>query len=231
MSQRIHLAAIVVREGKLLLHREHAAAAWELPGGPLLPEHEDVDTAMDAILAAMGIRAPAIEEDFVETIHLPGEAGLVVYNLYAPTEWAGDPVTPGLVSGWFGLHEVEALRMDDRVKGAILAAFGLRERRDETAEILAALGQADPGATAPGAELDARTRGLLIVGVVAALGRPASLRRQVGAALDHGASPGQVAEVLRVVSAYAGLATAEEAWPVMEAVFAERGIPCPERTP
>ncbi len=231
MSQRIHLAAIVVREGKLLLHREHATSAWELPGGPLLPEHEDVDTAMDAILEAMGIRAPAIEEDFVETIHLPGEAGLVVYNLYAPTEWTGDPAAPGLVSGWFGLHELEGVPMDERVKAAVLAAFGLRERFDETAAILAAIGQDVPGVAAPEADLDARTRGLVIVGVVAALGRPASLRRQVGAALDHGASPGQVAEVLRAVSAYAGLAAAEEALPVMEAVFAERGIPCPERTP
>lgn len=226
MSQVIHLAAIVVRDGKLLLRRGEGAAAWELPGGPLLPEHEDVDAAMDAILEAMGIRAPAIEEDFVETIHLQREAGLVVYNLYAPTEWTGEPTVAGLQADWFALHELAGLPMEERVKGAVLAAFGLRERRDETAEIMAALGQVVPGA---GPGLDARTRGLATIGIVAALGRPAALRSQIANALDQGTTPAQIAETLTLVSEWAGRAAAEEAWPVAEAVFAERGISCPGR--
>lgn len=224
MSQRIHLAAIVVREGKLLLHREPGAPSWELPGGPLLPEHEDVDSAMDEILDAMGILVPAIEEDFVETIHLPREGGLVVYNIYAPTEWTGEPDAPGLQDGWFELHELESLPMDERVRGAVMAAFGLCERRDESADVLAALGQAVPGIAAPDADLDRRMRSILTVGIAAALGRPMALRRQMVAALDQGVSPGQLAATLRVVSTCAGSAAAEEAWPVMEDVFAERGL-------
>ncbi len=231
MSSRIHLAAIIVREGRLLLHRESESVSWELPGGPLLPEHEDVDAAMDAILETMGIHAPAVEEDFVETIHLAREGGVLVYNIYAPTEWTGEPTARGLLAGWFELQELAVLPMEERVRSAVLAAFGLGERRDDAAEVLAALGQAVPGAGGPDALLDARCRSIVAVGVVAALGRPAALQRQIAAALDMGASPGQLAEALGVVSTYAGQAAAEEAWPVMEAVFAERGVAAPGATP
>lgn len=278
MTQQIHLAAIVVRDGQLLLHREHEAAPWGLPGGPLLPEHEDVDAGMDAILESFGINAPAVEEDFVETIHLPAGEGHIVYNIYAPTEWTGDPLAPGMQSAWFGLYELDALDMDDNVRDAVLAAFGLRERHDPSPEIMAALGHALPpevtsrvepvqsahdagldvlrtlsggdpdayetmkrelpeladsileqsmGWAWQGTALDRRTRSLLVVAMLAALGRRESLRSHISGALNHGATPEQIVETLKMVSAYAGFPAAVEAWPVMEEVFAERGIARP----
>lgn len=141
MSQTIYLAAIVVREERLLLVRPAPDAAWELPGGPLLPEHDDVDAGMDAILSAMGVNAPAIEDDFVHTIFMAGQDGPLVYNIYAPSEWVGEPAVPEPVgSGWFALEEVEALAMDDRIRTAILEAYGMREPVDDVREILSAIG-------------------------------------------------------------------------------------------
>jgi len=245
MTQQIQLAAIVVRDGQLLLHRDHEAAPWALPGGPLLPEHEDVDAAMDAILEAMGISAPAIEEDFVETIHLPAGEGHVVYNIYAPTDWTGDPRIPGMQSSWFGLYELEALHMDGTVRDAVLASFGLRERADPASAILSALrgalppdvapdagpslptGGTTPGDAFPSAPLDRQTRSLMVVAMLAAIGRRDSLRSHIGSALDRGAAPQQIVETVRLVSTYAGLPAGAEAWPIMEDVFAERGIARP----
>ncbi len=247
MSQQIHLAAIVLRDGQLLLHREHEAAPWGLPGGPLLPEHEDVDTGMDAILDSIGISAPAIEEDFVETVLLANGEGHVVFNIYAPTDWTGEPRLPGGQSSWFGLYDLDALDMNETVRAAVLAAFGLRERDDHAPEILAAIDGAlppeltsqvtRPRSSAGGGRddtfrstgLDRRTRSLLVVAMLAALGHRELLRAHIDAGLSHGATPEQIVETLRMVGTYAGLPAASEAWPVMERAFAERGIAHPGR--
>ena len=69
MSQEIQLAALILREGRLWLVRERPDAPWMLPSGTLLPEHADVDAGMDAILGTFGLQAPAIEDDFVQTIY------------------------------------------------------------------------------------------------------------------------------------------------------------------
>ena len=60
-------------------------------------------------------------------------------------------------------------------------------------------------------------------------GRQGPLRSHINGALNHGATPEQVIETLKMVSIYAGFPAALEAWPVMEAVFAQRGIPRPGR--
>ena len=141
MSQTIYLAAMVVREARLLLVRPAPDAPWELPGGPLLPEHDDVDAGMDAILTAMGVNAPAIEEDFVHTIFMSGTDGPLIYNIYAPSEWFGEPDVPEAAgSAWFALEEVEAIDMDDQVRSAVLEAYGMREPSDDTGDILSAVG-------------------------------------------------------------------------------------------
>lgn len=133
----IHLAAMVIRDGRLWLVREHAAAPWSLPGGPL--ESDDVDAAMDEILAAHGLSVPAIEEDFVETIHLPDGADHIVYNIYAPMDWTGEPVPPSAhAHEWFELEAIGSLEMDPHVRDAILEALGLRERPDRSMDVLAA---------------------------------------------------------------------------------------------
>lgn len=76
--------------------------------------------------------------------------------------------------------------------------------------------------------LDRRTRSLQVVAMLAALGgRSGPLRSHINGALNHGATPEQVVQTLRMVAVYAGFPVALEAWPIMEDVFKTRGIPRP----
>ena len=260
MSQRIELGAIVVREGRLWLVRPRPGGPWELPGGLLLPEHEDTDAAMDAILATFGVNAPAIEDDFLETRFLPIEGGQVVYNIYAASEWTGDPAAaPGVGAGWFELDELGAVHMEEWLREALLLAFGIKEAPNRDHEIVAAMdGLAARGAAAlsggrgglsrteppdgplrdhttrarENAGLDDRSRGIAAVAMLAALGgRPTALREAIAAALLHGLTAEQLTDTLRMVGAYAGYPAAVEAWAVMEGLFAERGLPAPGAGP
>lgn len=80
--------------------------------------------------------------------------------------------------------------------------------------------------------LDRKTRSLQVVAMLAALGgKPSALRSHLNGALNHGASPGELAQTLRMVAVYAGFPAALEAWPVMESVFQEHGIPPQGGTP
>jgi len=284
MKQHITMAAILERGGRIFLVRPQPGAPWELPSGPLPPGVDDVDEEMDRILQRLGVHAPAVEDDFLQTHYFPADDGQVVYNLYAPTGWQGEPAPPpGIGSGWFTLDELDAIDLLPGVRQAILEAFGLVQPPDRTGEILAALGAElaeavrepaapasldsraagldvlrtlggrDPGAafenlrrTAPELAddivdfalargwsspiLDRRTRSLLVIAMLAAQGRTGGpLRSHIEGALNHGASPAQVIEVLRMVAVYAGFPAALEAWPAMEEVFARRGIPRPGR--
>ncbi len=287
MKQHIHMAAILEREGRLFLIRPKPDGPWELPGGPLPPHNDDVDEEMDAILERLGVKAPAIEEDFLQTHYFPVTGGQFVFNLYAATEWTGEPtVPPGHGSGWFDVNELDAIHMDEGARNAVLEAFGMREPKDITADILGAMAGikeeagSTPATTAPkpastnearaaglevlgtlsgldperaaaameqrepelasdiidfalgqvwsSAALDRKTRSLQVVAMLAAQGRVGQpLRSHINGALNHGATPEQIVETLRMVSVYAGFPAALEAWPVMEGVFEQRGIPRP----
>lgn len=290
MRQHIRMAAILEREGKFFLVRQDLDAAWELPGGPLPDHADDVDQEMDDILGRLGVLAPAIEEDFLETHFFPAEDGQVVFNLYAATGWSGEPEAgPGGEGRWFAVAELQSLQMDEGIRNALLEALGLRTPADRAAEILSALGGelqppnrpvvneaagaahhqppgraagldvlrtltgADPERVAAtialqqpelvrdqiehvlgdvwqGPALDRRERSLLVVAMLAAQGHTgATLRLHIHGALNHGASPEAIVETLRMVSVYAGFPAALEAWPVMEDVFEQRGIPRPGR--
>lgn len=250
MKQHIRMAAILERDGRLFFVRQAPDAAWELPGGPLPPENDDIDAEMDAVLQRLGVMAPAIEEDFLHTHYIPVDDGQVVFNVYAATEWRGEPSPePGVGAGWLTLEEVESVLMDEHVRNAVLEAYGIRSGNDRSSEILAALsgglGSAGRGATADqfggpaeghsdgemwaNPVLDRRIRGLQVVAMLAATGRTGSmLASYISGALDDGATPEEVAETLRMAGVYAGLPAVMDAWPVMERVFAERGIPRPE---
>lgn len=293
MKQDIRMAAILERDGRLFLVRPRPDAEWELPGGPLPVGIDDIDAEMDAVLQRMGVMAPAIEEDFLQTHFFPAEDGQVVYNVYAASDWAGDPsVTPGTGAGWFALGEVESIGLHQWARKAVLEAFGLVEPEDDAARILAALsngaeggnlaegldslrngggsgpgdrrsrgldvlrtlrGGGHPKAAADAMErtqpeiagdiidfalgevwanpaLDRKTRSLQVVAMLAAQARTgATLVAHLNGALNHGATPEQVVETLRMVAVYAGFPAALEAWPVMEKVFESRGIARPGR--
>jgi 4-carboxymuconolactone decarboxylase len=293
MSQRIHLAAIVAREGQVWLVREQESAEWGLPGGPFLPEHADPEAGIGAYLATFGIEAAVAEDAFIETLFLPETDGHVVYNLYSAAPWRGEPMAgDGRHARWMAADELDGVRMNGRVRDAILEAYGIRERPDSTDELLSRLqegvaraaqsmgwdeaenkdsptgtrrdrgmdvlrtlgGGSDPAAglaslrsrygpladdvvdfamgevwAEPG--LDRRTRSLQVVAMLAALGRTGPLQNHVGGALNHGATPEELVQTIRLVAVYAGFPAALEAWQVMARVFEARGIPVPGATP
>jgi 4-carboxymuconolactone decarboxylase len=291
VSQRIHLAAIVERDGLLWLVREHEDAEWELPGGALLPGHVDTEAGMATVLAAFGVRPRAIEDGFIETLYLPEGEGHVVYNLYAAGEWHGEPAAAGgLGSAWLAPHELDSVRMNDQVREAILDACGIRERADMTAALMERLqagvaktatdlgvdgppapssadrrargldvlrtlsGGSDPasghaslrnrygplgddvvdfamGEVWAAAGLDRRTRSLQVVAMLSALGRTGPLQGHIGGALNHGATPQELVETVRMVAVYAGFPAALDAWQVMAQVFEARGIEVPGGAP
>ncbi len=138
---RIHLGAIVAREGKLLLVRAHPDARWELPGGPLAPGKADADEEMDAFLMMLGVNTLAIEEDFLETIHLADADGRIIYNLYyASTDWTGEPAPAESQDlGWFEPADLHNISIDETLRTAILAAFGIFPREDPSEAILRAM--------------------------------------------------------------------------------------------
>lgn len=290
MSQRIHLAAIVAREGRIWLLRDHDGAEWELPGGPFLPEHADPEAGIDAVLEAFGVRTAASEEHFIETLFLPDGEGHAVYNLYAAADWQGEPrAGEGRRTAWMAPEELDAIDMNTQVRDAILQVFGIRERPDTTAELLARLQSGVDGTArslgfedvpqkqydGPGTRreagldvlrtlsagtdprvarenlgmrygplgddvvdfamgevwatpgLDRRTRSLEVVAMLGALGRTGPLQGHIGGALNHGATPAELVETIRMVAVYAGFPAALDAWQVLEKVFEARGIPIP----
>jgi 4-carboxymuconolactone decarboxylase len=293
MSQRIHLAAIVARDGQVWMVREHEAAEWELPGGPFLPEHADPEAGIGAHLATFGIEAPVAEDAFIETLFLPEADGHVVYNLYSAAPWSGEPAAgDGYHTRWVAADELDSVRMNGRVRDAILEAYAIRERPDSTDELLSRLqegvaraarsmgweeaesndssagtrrergmdvlrtlgGGADPAAGLAGLQsrygplggdvvdfamgevwaepgLDRRTRSLQVVAMLAALGRTGPLQNHVGGALNHGATPEELVQTIRMVAVYAGFPAALDAWQVMARVFEARGISVPGATP
>ncbi|MYD28628.1 MAG: hypothetical protein F4X03_06925, partial [Dehalococcoidia bacterium] len=140
MAQRIHLAAILEREGKLLLLRGPGETGWSLPGGDLLPEHDDVDAGMAAILGGMGVTVEGLDEAFYETLFIPTAEGHMVYNVFATSAWEGEPaVADGVEQMWAEAGALADLPMDEHVRAGVLAAFGLAEPRDDSTAILEAL--------------------------------------------------------------------------------------------
>ena len=75
--------------------------------------------------------------------------------------------------------------------------------------------------TRPG--LDERTRRLLVLAMLVALGRDAELRMHLNAAFDHGVSQNDVKEVLLQTAVYCGLPAANSAFHIAQEVLASRG--------
>lgn len=321
MKQAIELGAILERRGAIFLLRPVGADFWRLPGGPLDDSEPDIDAALDSQLVAIGVHAPALEEDFLQTVHLPGEDGPVVLNIYGPTEWRGEPAaTEGWEGTWRHPNELDELPMNTALRQSIRDVFGMggedydegmmdddemmlatvvesmREiedseraiarasggmrfadapaarpsgdafmtqpvpglgggRRAAGLDVLRTLSGADPELAATrmaGTQpeiagdiidfalgevwshpaLDRKTRSLEVVAMLAAMGgKQGPLRSHIAGALNHGATPEQVVQTLRMVAVYAGFPAALDAWPIMESVFEARGIPRPAGDP
>ena len=73
--------------------------------------------------------------------------------------------------------------------------------------------------TRPG--LDHRTRSLITIAMLAALGRNEELELHVRATLNTGATPDEVKEVLMQVAIYAGVPAANSAFRIAKAALAE----------
>lgn len=70
--------------------------------------------------------------------------------------------------------------------------------------------------------IDAKTRALCSVGILAALGRQSALRIVFGIALENGATVEEITEALLQVAIYAGYPAALDALPVLAAVLEEK---------
>jgi 4-carboxymuconolactone decarboxylase len=269
MNKRIELRAILQRDGRVLLV-DDGRGTWDLPGGSLDDDADDIDAAMDTLLRATGVVTANPAEAFLGTsYHRDGETQ-VVLNLYAPAEWLGEP-RPGLGgrARWVMPEEVADLDVALPSREALLVTFGLRapkevempenllkpsSRHEAGLDVLRTLsGNADPAAAFEALArrqpeiaadvvdfalgevwatpaLDRKTRSLQVVAMLSALGgRTGPLRSHINGALNHGASPGEVVETLRMVAVYAGFPAALEAWPIMEQVFEARGIARPRK--
>lgn len=69
--------------------------------------------------------------------------------------------------------------------------------------------------------LDLKTRSLVTVAMLTALGRQTELRGHVRGALNNGASPAEIQEVLLHAAVYGGVPLAAEAFRTAEAVISE----------
>lgn len=72
---------------------------------------------------------------------------------------------------------------------------------------------------------------LCTVAALATGPRMTSLRRYIGAALNHGVPPAAIREILVQASLYAGFSAAEETLALLAGMLAERGLPFPPNSP
>jgi 4-carboxymuconolactone decarboxylase len=76
--------------------------------------------------------------------------------------------------------------------------------------------------------LEPKIRSLLVVAMLAALGRSTELKTHVNGALNNGCTPQELEELLLQVAVYCGLPAGFEALRVAEGVLTERGLITPE---
>jgi 4-carboxymuconolactone decarboxylase len=77
--------------------------------------------------------------------------------------------------------------------------------------------------------LDRRTRSMLTVGLLAALGQDHELGMHVRGAVRNGVTADEIAEVLLQVAVYAGIPKANHAFALAQSVLAELGDPAADR--
>lgn len=162
------------------------------------------------------VRAAVLQSFGMEVAQDPAEEALAtVLQFPGPRAPERDPGANG--------DAVDALEVLSTLSGrpADEAMDGLRERYGEIAhDVLDAIERAWTGPA-----LQRRTRSLVVVAMLAAMGgRPSALRAHIDGALNHGASRDELVEVVRMIATYAGFPAAIEAWPALEEALAKRGM-------
>ena len=76
-------------------------------------------------------------------------------------------------------------------------------------------------------DLDRRTRSLITIGILAALGRPDELALHIRATANTGVAPNEIAETLLHVAIYAGVPAANSAFAIAKATLAPDIAPEP----
>lgn len=138
MTQEIRIGVILARGDEVWLVR-NGDGSWDLPGGVFADRFADVDVATAELLASHGVEIPDPSGSFLETLFFVGEQGQrVVYNLYLPVQWSGEPRAPSGHEGlWTPVEQLPRLPMVEPVRQAVMATFGLCERVDDTERIAA----------------------------------------------------------------------------------------------
>lgn len=126
-------------------------------------------------------------------------------------------------------HVVETILLADRYAGSGAATSALRTAQEVFAQRglkfpidagTALHHAADENALSP--RLDPRTRAIVTVALLTALGRQADLRSHVGAALDAGAARAEVVEAIQQMALYAGFPAALNGIAAARAVLVAR---------
>jgi 4-carboxymuconolactone decarboxylase len=73
--------------------------------------------------------------------------------------------------------------------------------------------------------LERRIRSLVVIGMTAALNRPAEFKVHVNGALNSGCTPDEIREVLLLIALYCGIPASNDAHRIALETFAERGSP------
>jgi 4-carboxymuconolactone decarboxylase len=71
--------------------------------------------------------------------------------------------------------------------------------------------------------LERRIRSLVVIGMTAALNRPAEFKVHVNGALNSGCTPDEIREVLLLIALYCGIPASNDAHRIALETFAERG--------
>jgi 4-carboxymuconolactone decarboxylase len=72
--------------------------------------------------------------------------------------------------------------------------------------------------------LERRLRSLVVIGMTAALNRPAEFKVHVNGALNSGCTPDEIREVLLLIALYCGIPASNDAHRIALETFAERGV-------
>ena len=72
--------------------------------------------------------------------------------------------------------------------------------------------------------LERKIRSLVVIGMNAAINRPAEFKVHVNGALNNGCTPDEIREVCLLVALYAGIPAANEAHRIALETFKERGV-------